>query len=77
MASAWHGAVALWIASLLRAWVVPRGGIRELHPTGRHVILVAASEGAHAVPGCEGLVVDLDALWAEVHRLPESEEGLG
>jgi Uma2 family endonuclease len=48
--------------------------IRELHPAGRHVILLSAAEGSHAAPGCEGLTVDLDALWAEVDRLPDDEE---
>lgn len=42
---------------------------------GRFVELLAESTGSHAVGGCEGLTIDLDALWAEVDRLPESEEG--
>ena len=56
-------------------WIVDplaRTLIRELHADGRHVILLAAAEGSHAVAGCEGLVVDLDALWADVDRLPDS-----
>jgi hypothetical protein len=28
------------------------------------------------VPGCEGLTIDLDALWSEVSRL-EAEDGGG
>ena len=48
--------------------------VRELHDDGRPVILLAVAEGSHAIPGCEGLVVDLDALWAEVDRLPDHEE---
>lgn len=47
--------------------------IRELHANGRHVIVLSAAEGSHAVPGCEGLMLDLDALWAEAERLPDDE----
>lgn len=37
---------------------------------GRYVRACAAVAGkVERVPGCEGLVVDLDALWAEVDRL--------
>ena len=36
---------------------------------GRFVDELAASEGAHPAPGLEGLVIDLDALWAEADRL--------
>jgi Uma2 family endonuclease len=49
--------------------------IRELRTDGRHVTLLAAAEGAHPVPGCEGLVIDLGSLWAECDRLPEDEDG--
>lgn len=48
--------------------------VRELHPEGRHVVLLSAADGSHEVPGCEGLVLDLDALWAEADRMPETEE---
>jgi hypothetical protein len=42
----------------------------ELGPDGRYVRACSATEGAvQHVPGCDGLVVDLDALWAEVDRL--------
>ncbi len=44
---------------------------------GCYQIALAASEGAHAGPGCEGLVIDLDALWAEVDRLPEIVDDSG
>jgi Uma2 family endonuclease len=47
--------------------------IHELHAHAPHVLLLSESEGTHAVPGCEGLVLDLDALWAEADRLPEDE----
>ncbi len=38
---------------------------------GRFVEVLAQAEGTHEVAGCEGLVVDLDALWAELERWPE------
>ena len=36
---------------------------------GGYLRVVAAAEGAVDVPGCAGLRLDLDALWAEVDRL--------
>ncbi|WP_437632331.1 hypothetical protein [Sorangium sp. So ce854] len=33
----------------------------------------AAGGRLEAVPGCEGLVLDLDALWGELDRLGEEE----
>ncbi len=33
---------------------------------------LAVSAGAHPVPGCEGLVLDLDALWSDVAPLDET-----
>ncbi len=48
--------------------------ILELGPDGRYVHALGATAGLlEAVPGCEELVVDLDALWATVDRL--SPEG--
>ncbi len=41
----------------------------ELGADGRYTIALTASGGAIAVPACEGLTLDLDALWAEVDRL--------
>lgn len=51
--------------------------ILELGADGRYAIAVSASGGQIAVPGCEGLTLDLDAMWAEVDRLSftEGEEG--
>jgi Uma2 family endonuclease len=59
-------------------WIVdpkPRSfEIWELGDGGGYVRAVAASSGKVTdVPGCEGLVVDLDALWAEVDRLLRAE----
>ena len=33
---------------------------------GTYAIACGASEGKVSVPGCEGLVLDLDAMWAEI-----------
>lgn len=40
---------------------------------GRFVELLAESKGTHSVTGCEGLSLDIDALWAEVDRWPDAE----
>jgi len=42
--------------------------ILELGADGRYAIAVSASEGTVAVPGCEGLTLDLNELWARVDR---------
>lgn len=43
--------------------------IFELQAGGRYVRALAADAGKiESVPGCAGLVVDLDALWAEIDR---------
>lgn len=39
---------------------------------GRFVEVLAEATGAHGVSGCEGLVVDLDALWAELDLWPDA-----
>jgi Uma2 family endonuclease len=43
----------------------------ELGADGRYVRALAAADGDVTVPGCEGLVLPLDGLWAEVERLVE------
>lgn len=47
--------------------------IFELGPDGRYAFAAGGSEGQLVVPGCEGLVLDLDALWREVEQLAETE----
>ncbi|MDI1477551.1 Uma2 family endonuclease [Polyangium sp. y55x31] len=38
----------------------------ELGADGRYVLDASVSEGKLRLPGCEGLELDLDVLWAEV-----------
>jgi Uma2 family endonuclease len=48
--------------------------IYELGPDGRYVVVLGAEGGRiEAVPGCEGLVLNLDELWAEIEGLGEEE----
>lgn len=56
--------------------------IYELGPGGRYFWALGADGGrVDGIPGCEGLVLDLDALWAELDRLgdeePEEDAGEG
>ena len=46
----------------------------ELGADGRYTVSLSAAEGAHTVPGCDGLTIDLDALWASVDLLPDEPE---
>lgn len=51
--------------------------IFELGADGRYVKALGAASGViEKVPGCEGLVIDLDALWDEASRL-EGEDSEG
>jgi Uma2 family endonuclease len=48
----------------------------ELGADGRYTLAAAASEGTiDPVPGCEGLALDLDALWAEVDQMGPEDTG--
>lgn len=52
--------------------------IYELGASGRYERALGATDGELAsVPGCEGLVVDLDGLWAELDRLGPEDGGGG
>lgn len=42
--------------------------IFELQPGGHYLRVVAVSGGAVDVPGCEGLRLDVDALWSKLDR---------
>ncbi len=48
--------------------------IHELGADGRYAFAVGVSEGVlDDVPGCDGLTVDVNALWAEADRLAEGD----
>jgi Uma2 family endonuclease len=53
--------------------------VLELGPDGRYIAACLAANGTVTeVPGCDGLTIDLDDLWAQVDRLgpePEAEKG--
>jgi Uma2 family endonuclease len=49
--------------------------ILELEPARRYAHALAATGGRlDDVPGCEGLVIDLDALWTEIDQGAAAEE---
>ncbi len=49
--------------------------IMELDSQGRYVHLLGESSGVlEDVPGCDGLCLDLDALWAEIDSLPDEDD---
>lgn len=44
--------------------------ILELGSNGKYAHMVTVRDGQiEAVPGCHGLIIDVDAIWAEVDRL--------
>jgi Uma2 family endonuclease len=47
--------------------------ILQLGTQGRYEHLLGATGGQVSIPGCDGLVVDLDAVWAEVERFEARE----
>ncbi len=48
--------------------------ILERGPDARYVHALAATSGVvDPVPGCDGLALDLDELWAEIDRLPTEQ----
>lgn len=51
--------------------------IYALDPTrGRYVRELGATEGKlDRIPGCDGLVVELDALWSRIDALPNETDG--
>jgi len=48
--------------------------ILRLGPQGRYEHLLGAAEGQVDIPGCDGFVLDLDAVWAEVERFEDRGE---
>lgn len=48
--------------------------VLELGESKRYIHVLGETEGAIAVPGCEGLTIDLNALWAELDQLEEGED---
>ena len=47
--------------------------ILRLGPQGRYEHLLGATEGQVDIPACDGFVLDLDAVWAEVERFEARE----
>jgi Uma2 family endonuclease len=58
-------------------WLVDPEGrsleILKLGKDGRYIHALDAAEGTIDVPGCEGLTLDLDALWRELDEEIEAE----
>ena len=48
--------------------------VLRLGDDGHYANVVSAAEGMIEVPSCEGLAIDLDALWSEVDEMVEPED---
>lgn len=48
--------------------------VLSLDPYRRFVEVLAVSDGAYDIPGCPGLRLDLDHLWAEIDRWTAMQE---
>lgn len=48
--------------------------VLELGEHKRYIHVLGETEGSIEVPGCEGLTIDLNALWAELDQLEDGEE---
>lgn len=58
-------------------WIVdPTARTFEIYALrdGQYVRAAGGADGALDVPGYPGLTIDLDALWAEIDRLPEGDD---
>jgi Uma2 family endonuclease len=47
--------------------------VLELGADGRYTVALSVAEGVHPVPGCDGLMLDVDAMWARGDMLPDDE----
>ena len=60
-------------------WILDPGArlveVLRLAGDGCYEIALAVTGGVPSVPGCDGLALDLDALWAEVDRLLAADGG--
>lgn len=65
-------------AGVRRYWVIdPEVRVVEalqLGPDGRYVEALVVSGGQYEVPGCDGFVLDVDAMWSEADRAASAED---
>ena len=66
----------------IRCYVLVDPWARILHAyalaaSGRYELSAAASDGSVAIPGCEGLTLDLDAMWRYVDEHVGEDEAEG
>ncbi len=50
--------------------------VLQLGADGHYVHALDAADGVVEVPGCEGLSLDLDALWHEIEEIVEDDDGV-